>query len=100
MRCIVEETTDVRKCAAVLPTRAKRRWQPGQPRQAGADALWDLQGTYVASANWRFAAGVKNLLDAKPPATNKPAGFFPGYNPQIANPLGRLFYLRATNAVK
>jgi iron complex outermembrane receptor protein len=68
----------------------------GQPRRVGAYALWDLQGTYAASVNWRFAAGVKNLLDAEPPATNKPAGFFPGYNPLLTNPLGRLFYLRAT----
>ena len=72
----------------------------GQPRRVDAYALWDLQATYVTLANWRFAAGVKNLLNTEPSATNKPAGFFPGYNPVLTYPLGRLFYLRATFAVR
>jgi iron complex outermembrane receptor protein len=70
----------------------------GQRRSVDSFAPWDLQATYVASQRWRFAAGVRNLFDTDPPSTNQPASFQMGYDPQLANPLGRLFYVRATLA--
>ena len=70
----------------------------GQRRRVDSFAPWDLQATYVASKRWQFAAGVRNLFDTDPPSTNQPASFQMGYDPQLANPLGRLFYVRATVA--
>ena len=68
----------------------------GEPHEVGAFAPWDLQGTYSGFSGWQFVAGIRNLFDSDPPASNQPFFFQSGYNPQIASPLGRLFYLRAT----
>ena len=69
----------------------------GEPHEVGAFAPWDLQGIYSGFRGWQLVAGIRNLFDSDPPVSNHPSFFFQsGYNPQIASPLGRLFYLRAT----
>jgi iron complex outermembrane receptor protein len=68
----------------------------GEPHEVGAFAPWDLQGTYSGFRGWKLVAGIRNLFDSDPPVSNQPFFFQSGYNPQIASPLGRLFYLRAT----
>ena len=68
----------------------------GEPHEVGAFAPWDLQGTYSGFRGWQFVAGIRNLFDSDPPVSNQPFFSQSGYNPQIASPLGRLFYLRAT----
>lgn len=68
----------------------------GELRQVGAAQTWDLQGRYSGFDGWQLAAGIRNLFDAEPPASNTGLGFQVGYNPLAASPLGRVFYLRAT----
>ena len=68
----------------------------GEPHKVGAFAPWDLQGTYSGFRGLQLVAGIRNLFDSDPPVSNQPFFFQSGYNPQIASPLGRLFYLRAT----
>jgi len=41
-----------------------------------------------------LAAGIRNL-DEAPPFSNQESTFQLAYNPQVASPLGRVFYLRA-----
>ncbi|MGH6622735.1 MAG: TonB-dependent receptor domain-containing protein, partial [Burkholderiaceae bacterium] len=65
-------------------------------RQVGAAASWDLQGRYTGFKGWQLAAGVRNLFDEEPPFRVQGDTFQIGYNPQVANPLLRLFYLSAT----
>jgi iron complex outermembrane recepter protein len=68
----------------------------GAPRQVGALSTWDLQLRTTAIASWRWAIGVQNLFDRDPPASNQIRTTQAGYNPQLASPLGRTFYLRGT----
>jgi iron complex outermembrane recepter protein len=72
----------------------------GEPRKVSAFAPWDLQGTYSGFRGWQWVAGIRNLFNTDPPVSNQRRFFQIGYNPQLANPLGRLFYLRATYAWK
>ena len=70
----------------------------GQPRDVSAFAPWDLQGSYSGFRGWQWVAGIRNLFNRDPPVSNQTRNFQIGYNPLLANPLGRLFYLRATYA--
>ncbi len=70
------------------------------PRKVGSYATWDLQGRYGGFRDWQLAAGIRNLFDADPPFSNQQSTFQIGFNPQAANPLGRVFYLRAGYAFK
>jgi iron complex outermembrane receptor protein len=76
------------------------RENPDGLRAVGAASSWDLQGRYNGFEGWQLAAGIRNLLDADPPASAQGNTFQVGYNPQAANPLGRTFYLRATCSFK
>jgi iron complex outermembrane receptor protein len=69
-------------------------------RQVDSTATWDLQGRYSGFAGWQLALGVRNLLDADPPFTVQGNTFQTGFNPQVASPLGRAFYVRATYSLK
>ncbi|HRI18417.1 MAG TPA: TonB-dependent receptor, partial [Burkholderiaceae bacterium] len=71
-----------------------------QLRQVGAATSWDLQASYAGFDGWQLAAGIRNLFDAEPPPSNTGLSFQRGYNAQTASPLGRVFYLRATYALK
>ncbi len=68
-------------------------------RTVGAAASWDLQGRYAGWPGWQIAAGIRNLLDSEPPFSLT-SNFQFGFNPQVSNPLGRTFYLRASYAVR
>lgn len=70
----------------------------GQPRDVSAFAPWDVQGSYSGFRGWQLVGGIRNLFDRDPPVSNQTLSFQIGYNPLLANPLGRLFYLRATYA--
>ena len=72
----------------------------GEPRNVGASTSWDLQARYTGLDGWQFAAGIRNLFDTDPPLSNQDRSFQVGYNPQVASPLGRAFYLRASRALK
>lgn len=67
----------------------------GGTRQAGAAAGWDPQGRYDGLAGWRLVAGIRNMVDSKPPFSLTSNVQF-GFNPPVAGPLGRTINLRAT----
>jgi iron complex outermembrane receptor protein len=69
-------------------------------RNVGAASSWDLQARYTGFDGWQLAGGIRNLLDAEPSASAQINTFQSGYNPQVASPLGRTFYLRATYTFK
>jgi iron complex outermembrane recepter protein len=71
-----------------------------QPRQVSAWSSWDLQARYSGFDGWQLAAGIRNLFDTEPPLSNQDTSFQVGYNPQVAAPLGRAFYLRVGYAFK
>jgi len=68
-------------------------------RQVDATTSWDLQGRYSGSSGWRLAFGIRNLFDAEPPFSLT-SSFQTGFNPQVASPLGRVFYIRGSYAFR
>lgn len=62
------------------------------PRNVGSYSLWDLTASYTAFKNWTLSAGVKNLMDTNPPASNQGEAFQFGYDPTYANPTGRFWW--------
>jgi len=65
-------------------------------------ATYNLQTAYTGFKSWRLAAGIRNLLDTKPPYTN--AGgqnyFQAGYDPGYVDPRGRFLYTTVTYRFK
>ncbi|MCV2370646.1 TonB-dependent receptor [Roseateles oligotrophus] len=57
--------------------------------------LWDLQGQYKGIKNLAITAGIRNLLDKKPPSTVQEDYFQVGFDPTYADVKGRTYYLRA-----
>jgi iron complex outermembrane receptor protein len=76
------------------------RENPDGLRAVNAASSWGLQGRYNGFEGWQLAAGIRNLLDAEPPASAQANTQQVGFNPQVASPLGRTFYLRATYSFK
>jgi len=70
---------------------------PLPPRRVSSYELWDAQARYAGFANTVIALGVKNLMDRAPPFTNAAPT---GWDPQYADPRGRMFYARLTYAFK
>jgi len=71
---------------------------PTARRVAGYD-VWDLDTRYTGFRNFTLGFGIRNLLDRAPPFTNLqrvPVGF----NPNYADPRGRMFYARMGYAFK
>ena len=67
------------------------------PNRVSSYDVWDVQARYSGFKNTAIALGVKNLMDRAPPFTNAaPAG----WDPQYADPRGRMFYARLTYAFK
>jgi iron complex outermembrane receptor protein len=67
----------------------------GQNHEVGAYSLWHLYMTYRGIKNLTLSAGVRNLLDTDPPATNSGQNFQVGYEPKFADPTGRSLFLKA-----
>lgn len=65
-------------------------------RQVESSSSWDLQARYTGFAGWQLAFGVRNLFDAEPPFTVQGSTFQIGFNPQVASPVGRAYYVNAT----
>ncbi len=78
----------------------QQRGPDGEPRRVREDSLWDLQVRYAGIARTLLAAGIRNLFDRDPPASNQIRTTQTGYNPQLSSPLGRTYYLRATYAFR
>jgi iron complex outermembrane receptor protein len=56
---------------------------------------WNLTATYKGIKNVVLTAGITNVFDAAPPATNSSA-YSNGYLSSAASPIGRAYNLRAT----
>ena len=64
----------------------------GSVRRVEDYELWDLSGTYRGFKNFTLRAGMKNVLDTKPPVSNQVYSFLAGYDPNYTDPRGRAFY--------
>jgi len=64
--------------------------------RVGSYSLWDLYGTWTWNKQVSLTAGVRNLFDRDPPASNQGATFQQGYDPRYTDPTGRAYYVRAT----
>jgi iron complex outermembrane receptor protein len=58
--------------------------------------LYNIAGTYSGFKNLELTAGIKNIFDQDPPASNVTDNFQYGYDSSYADPTGRAYYLRAT----
>ena len=73
---------------------------PVVPRKVGDYSTFDVQGSYLGFKNWRFSAGVKNVLDTDPPYTNEGGQFAAGYDITYADVRGRFVYGTLTYTYK
>ena len=64
----------------------------GSIRRVEDYQLWDLSAAYRGFANLTLRAGMKNVLDTKPPVSNQVYSFLAGYDPNYTDPRGRSFY--------
>jgi len=64
--------------------------------QVGSYSIWDLYGSWAMNKSLTITAGVRNLMDTKPPHTEQAATFQVGYDPRFTDPLLRTFYVRGT----
>ncbi len=62
----------------------------------GSYELVDLQASYKGVKNLTLVAGVRNLMDRKPPSSVQEDYFQVGYDPTYADVKGRTFYVRLT----
>ncbi len=65
----------------------------GSVRRVEDYQLWDLSGAYRGFTNLTVRAGMKNILDTKPPRSNQVYSFLAGYDPNYTDPRGRAYYL-------
>jgi iron complex outermembrane receptor protein len=64
-------------------------------QQVGSYSTWDLYGSWSPAKQLTLTAGVRNLLDTRPPFSVQAAVFQVGYDPRFADPLLRTYYVRA-----
>ncbi len=58
--------------------------------------LYNVSGTYKGFKNLELTAGIKNLFDAEPSASNVLDNFQYGYDPRYSDVTGRAYFLRGT----
>ena len=58
--------------------------------------LYNISGTYKGFKNLELTAGIKNMFDAEPAASNVLDNFQYGYDPRYSDPTGRAYFLRGT----
>lgn len=61
-----------------------------------AYSVWDLFVAYKGVKNLTLRAGIKNIFDEDPPASNQGATFQQGYDPRVADIFGRVYTLQAS----
>lgn len=57
---------------------------------------WNLSGTYLWNKKLTVTAGVKNLFDQEPPYSNQTKTFQFGFDPVLADSVGRAYFLKAS----
>lgn len=68
----------------------------GQNHKVSDYTVYNISGTYTGFKNLELTAGIKNIFDEEPPASNVVDNFQMGYDPRYADALGRAFFLRGT----
>ena len=63
--------------------------------QVGSYEVYDASLSWTGIKNLTVSAGIKNLFDRNPPKSVQNTTFQRGYDPRFADPLGRVFVLRA-----
>ncbi|EKU59939.1 TonB-dependent receptor [Acinetobacter sp. WC-323] len=58
--------------------------------------LYNISGTYKGFKNLELTAGIKNIFDAEPSASNVLDNFQYGYDPRYSDVTGRAYFLRGT----
>lgn len=58
--------------------------------------LYNISSTYSGFKNLELTAGIKNIFDQNPPASNVTDNFQYGYDSSYADPLGRTYFVRGT----
>lgn len=58
--------------------------------------LYNVSGTYKGFKNLELTAGIKNIFDAEPSASNVLDNFQYGYDPRYSDVTGRAYFLRGT----
>lgn len=64
--------------------------------RVSAYTLYNLSGTYSGFKNTELTLGIKNLFNAEPSASNVTSNFQYGYDPRVTDPMGRVYFGRAT----
>jgi iron complex outermembrane receptor protein len=62
-------------------------------RRVASYETFDLQGTWDGWRGLGVVAGIKNVLDRDPPASDQGQTFQVGYDPRYTDPRGRTYYL-------
>lgn len=62
------------------------------PRTVSSLSIYDVQGSYSGFKHLTLTLGVKNVLDANPPATNQRDTFQAGYDPSYYDARARFVY--------
>ena len=68
----------------------------GQDHHVDNYTLYNLSGTYSGFKNMQLTLGIKNLFDQAPSASNVVDNFQYGYDPRVTDPMGRVYFGRAT----
>ncbi|MFC5475272.1 TonB-dependent receptor [Paraherbaspirillum soli] len=63
--------------------------------QVASYTRYNLSGTYTGFKNLSLTAGIKNLFNTDPPASNVTDNFQYGYDARYTDPIGRAFFVRA-----
>lgn len=58
--------------------------------------LYNISGTYKGFKNLELTAGIKNIFNEAPSASNVIDNFQYGYDPRYGDPTGRTYFLRGT----
>jgi iron complex outermembrane receptor protein len=72
----------------------------GSSRRVGSYSLWDLQASYTGLRNLTLTAGIHNLFNRDPPASNQTAEQQRGYDPLYGDPRGASYYVTLHYAFK
>nr|WP_274517331.1 TonB-dependent receptor [Chromobacterium haemolyticum] len=55
-----------------------------------------MSGSYVWDKRLTITAGIRNLFDQEPPFSNQTKTFQYGFDPVVADPVGRAYFLKAS----
>jgi len=69
-------------------------------RRVGSYETYDLQGAWDGWKGFGIVAGIRNVLDRDPPASDQGQTFQVGYDPRYTDSHGRTYYLNLKYAFK